>query len=63
MSQLRVCFTWKFGGEENWMFRKKKRAYGKNWRHWNERVLWVNFLFIIQNLPYLENLYCIEGEF
>jgi len=49
------------GGEG---FGKKEGASGINRRHWEERALGVNFLFIIQNPPHLVELKnCIGGGF
>ena len=49
------------GGEG---FGKKEGASGRNRRHWEERVLEVNFLLIIKNPPNLEGLKnCIGGGF
>jgi hypothetical protein len=55
-----VSLEWR-GGEG---FEKKEGISGRNRRHWEERTLEVNFLFIIQNLPHLEELKnCIGGGF
>ena len=50
-------FVWEFGGEGRGGegFRKEEGASGRNIRHWKDKALGVNFLFIIQNPPHLGN--------
>jgi len=49
-------------GREGEGFGKKEGASGRNKRHWRERALGVNFLFIIQNPPHLGELKNCIGE-
>jgi len=53
---LRLCLRVWRGREGRVLEKKKERTSGRNRRQWDKRVLRVNFLFIIQNPPYLKKL-------
>jgi len=56
--------VWEFGGRGGENFEIKKEQVEKNRGQWDERVLEVNFLFMLQNPPHLgnSNLHHLENS-